>query len=144
MAHRILNFKKLKNAEGEIFSDYIRTSEGSGAKKSHKCDEVSSKRKSDKRFSSSGFFHESVSPEPLSIPLGPFFEFGRKFAEIRNFVFTSITFEHLREFLQSEMAYMRYSGSWGKQIDEKSLKSKISCQTPFIHVLNQAMFGHVY
>jgi hypothetical protein len=30
------------------------------------------------RFSTSGFFHESVSPKPLSIPLGPF----RKFAEI--------------------------------------------------------------
>jgi hypothetical protein len=28
------------------------------------------------------FFHESVSPKPLRIPLGPFFEFSRKFAEI--------------------------------------------------------------
>ncbi len=30
------------------------------------------KRESDTRFSTSGFFHESVSPEPMSIPLGPF------------------------------------------------------------------------
>jgi hypothetical protein len=33
------------------------------------------------RFSTSGFFHESVSAKPLSIPLGPF-QFFRKFAEI--------------------------------------------------------------
>ncbi len=30
------------------------------------------KRESDTRFSTSGFFHESVSPRPPSIPLGPF------------------------------------------------------------------------
>ncbi len=29
-------------------------------------------RDSDRRFSTSGFFHESISPKPLSIPLGPF------------------------------------------------------------------------
>ena len=33
------------------------------------------------RFSTSGFFHKSVSPWPLSMPLGSFF-FSRKFAEI--------------------------------------------------------------
>ncbi len=33
------------------------------------------------RFSTSSFFHESVSPKPLSIPIGSF-EFFRKFAEI--------------------------------------------------------------
>jgi hypothetical protein len=30
------------------------------------------KRESDTRFSISGFFHESVSPRPISIPMGPF------------------------------------------------------------------------
>ena len=29
------------------------------------------------RFSTSGFFHESVSPKPLSIPLGPFQIFSK-------------------------------------------------------------------
>ena len=38
-------------------------------------------RESDTRFLTSGFFHESVSPRPPSIPLGPFRIF-RKFAEI--------------------------------------------------------------
>jgi hypothetical protein len=33
------------------------------------------------RFLTSGFFHESVSPKPLSIPLGPFQIFS-KIAEI--------------------------------------------------------------
>jgi hypothetical protein len=33
------------------------------------------------RFFTSGFFHESVSPQPQSIPLRPF-KFFRKFAEI--------------------------------------------------------------
>jgi hypothetical protein len=33
------------------------------------------------KFFASGFFHESVSPKPLTIPLGPF-NFFRKFAEI--------------------------------------------------------------
>jgi hypothetical protein len=34
------------------------------------------------RFSSSGFFHESVSPKPLSILLRQFQIFFQKFAEI--------------------------------------------------------------
>jgi hypothetical protein len=34
------------------------------------------------RFLSSSFFHESVSPKPLTIPVGPFLEFFRKFEEI--------------------------------------------------------------
>ncbi len=38
-------------------------------------------RESDTRFSTSDFFHKSVSPGPLSIPLGPF-QIFRKFAEI--------------------------------------------------------------
>jgi hypothetical protein len=33
---------------------------------------VDIKRESDTRFSTSGFFHESLSPGPPSIPLGPF------------------------------------------------------------------------
>ncbi len=37
------------------------------------------KRDSVTRFSTSGFFHESVSPKLLSIPLGPFSNI-RKFA----------------------------------------------------------------
>ena len=36
-------------------------------------------RESDTRISTSGFFHKSVSPGPLSIPLGPF----RIFSKIR-------------------------------------------------------------
>jgi len=33
------------------------------------------------RFFASGFFHESVSPKPLTIPFGPF-KFFQKFVEI--------------------------------------------------------------
>jgi hypothetical protein len=41
------------------------------------------KRDSVTRFFASGFFHESVSPQPQSTPLGPFYvELFRKFAEI--------------------------------------------------------------
>jgi hypothetical protein len=36
------------------------------------------------RFSSSGFFHESVSPKPLSIPLQPFQIFLKFGGEIRS------------------------------------------------------------
>jgi hypothetical protein len=35
-------------------------------------------RESDTRFSPSGFFYESLSPGPLSIPLGPFRFFSLK------------------------------------------------------------------
>jgi hypothetical protein len=39
------------------------------------------------RFSSSGFFHESVSPGPLSIPLGPLPILTKIRGDIHNFVF---------------------------------------------------------
>jgi hypothetical protein len=35
------------------------------------------------RFSPSGFLHESVSPKPLSIPLGPFRIFSKIRGDIR-------------------------------------------------------------
>jgi hypothetical protein len=36
------------------------------------------------RFSTSGFFHESVSPKPLSIPVGPFRFFSKIRGDIRS------------------------------------------------------------
>ncbi len=53
-----------------------------------KCRNVSetSSRESDTRFSSLGFFHESVSPRPLSILLGPLRIFTKIRGDIRNFV----------------------------------------------------------
>jgi hypothetical protein len=36
------------------------------------------------RFSTYGFFHESVSPKPLSIPLGPFQIFSKILTDIRS------------------------------------------------------------
>ncbi len=36
------------------------------------------------RFFASGFFHESVSPKPLSIPLGPFPIFSKLLGDIRS------------------------------------------------------------
>ncbi len=39
------------------------------------------------RFSSSGFFHESVSPRPTSIPLGPFWIFSKIRGDIRELMF---------------------------------------------------------
>ncbi len=44
-------------------------------------------KQSDTRSSSSGFFHESVSPEPLSIPIEPIQIFKKIRGDIRNFVF---------------------------------------------------------
>jgi hypothetical protein len=44
------------------------------------------KRDSVTRFFASGFFHESVSPNPLSIPLGPFrsfFENSRRYSQLK-------------------------------------------------------------
>ena len=41
------------------------------------------KRESDTRFSTSGFFHESVSPRPPSIPLEPFLIFSKIRGDIR-------------------------------------------------------------
>jgi hypothetical protein len=43
-----------------------------------------SKRDSATRFSISGIFHESVSPKPLSLPLGPFQIFSKIFGDIRS------------------------------------------------------------
>jgi hypothetical protein len=42
---------------------------------------ITAQRDTVTRFFASGFFHESVSPQPQSIPLGPFQIFS-KFAEI--------------------------------------------------------------
>ncbi len=42
---------------------------------------------SDKRFSTSGFFHESVSPRPPSIPLEPFWIFSKTRGDIRELLF---------------------------------------------------------
>jgi len=36
------------------------------------------------RFSTSGFFHESVSPKPLSLPIGPFRIFSKIRGDIRS------------------------------------------------------------
>ncbi len=44
-------------------------------------------RKSDTRFSTSSFFHESVSPRPLSIPLEPFWIFSKIRRDIRELMF---------------------------------------------------------
>ncbi len=44
-------------------------------------------RESDTRFSPSGFFHESVSPGPLSIPLGPFWFFSKIRGDISESIF---------------------------------------------------------
>ncbi len=40
----------------------------------------------DTRFLSSGFFHESVSPRPLSMPMGLFQMFTKICVDIHNFV----------------------------------------------------------
>ncbi len=42
------------------------------------------------RFSSSDFFHESLSTAPLSIPLGPLQFFTKIHEDIHNFVFTGV------------------------------------------------------
>ncbi len=44
-------------------------------------------RESDTRFSNFKLFHVSVSPGPLSIPLGPFLIFMKIRGDIRYFVF---------------------------------------------------------
>jgi hypothetical protein len=72
--------------------------------------EMGTQRESDTRYSTSVFFHESVFPGPLSIPLGSFRLF-RKFAEIT-----------ANECLSAVSTTLIY---------EKNLQSKISCQTPF-------------
>jgi hypothetical protein len=40
-------------------------------------------------FFASGFFHESVSPKPLSIPLGPFRFFSKILGDIRSSMLTT-------------------------------------------------------
>ncbi len=45
------------------------------------------KRESDTRFSTSGFFHESVSPRPPSIPVEPFWIFSKIRRDIRELLF---------------------------------------------------------
>jgi hypothetical protein len=37
---------------------------------------------------------------------------------------------------------MEYLGAWGTLIHEKNLKSKISCQTPFIHICDIVYYLH--
>jgi hypothetical protein len=45
------------------------------------------KRESDTRFLTSGFYCDSVSSGPMSIPLGPFQIFSKIRGDIHNFVF---------------------------------------------------------
>ncbi len=106
----------------------------------HFCVITFPKRESDTRFSTSGFFHESVSPR---FSWGRF-EFFWKFAEIfaneylslvsttpaKNLSLVSTT-PTPRIFEKFEMVLMGYSGARGTLIYEKNLMSKISCQTPF-------------
>jgi hypothetical protein len=44
-------------------------------------------RESDRRFSTSDFFHESVSPRPPSIPLEPFLIFSKIRGKFRELMF---------------------------------------------------------
>ncbi len=53
--------------------------------------EVINERESATRFSTSGFFHESVSPKPVSFPLGPL----RIFSKIRGYIRRSQLKVHL-------------------------------------------------
>ncbi len=48
-------------------------------------------KESDTRFSTSGFFHESVSPRPPSIPLEPFWIFSKIRGDIRELMFINDT-----------------------------------------------------
>ncbi len=66
-----------------------------------------SKRDSATRFSTSGFFHESVSPYPLSIPLGPF----RIFLKIRGDICSS----------RCTTAVVETGGKWKKSSIRKNL-----------------------
>ncbi len=51
---------------------------------------LSVKRESVMRFSSLGFFHESLYPGPLSILLGPLLIFTKIHEDMCNFVFTGV------------------------------------------------------
>jgi hypothetical protein len=98
------------------------------------------------RFSTSGFIHESVSPKPLSLPLGPFrifqnspvanllpvsatnFSTGTPAVLVANLPPVSLTpVAHLdlrkspRIFEKFEMTLMICSGAWGKLIYDKHL-----------------------
>jgi hypothetical protein len=66
------------------------------------------------------FFHESVSPKPLSIPLGPFLIFSKIRGDICNSKCTSGVVEKIRNDPNV------ISGAWEKVIHEKNLKQKIS------------------
>ncbi len=94
--------------------DYTNSS-GKHLKNSKTSRDSYNKKESDTRFSTSSFFHESVSPGPLSIPLGPFRIFSKIRGDIREWMLSAVsTTPAIREL-----------------IHEKNLKSKISRQTPF-------------
>jgi hypothetical protein len=81
-----------------------------------------------------GFFHESVSPKPLSILVGPLQIFSTNRGDIRS---TLIPVVHLdlrisqRIFLKFEMTLILFSGVWGENDSRKNLKRKVSCHCPF-------------
>ncbi len=83
------------------------------------------------RFSTSGVFHESVSPQPLGVPKGPFRIFS-----------CTLTSEYLRKFSKKfETVLMGYSGAGEKLIHEKNQKQKISWHCPFKRKYQQTMSG---
>jgi len=81
-------------------------------------------------FSSSGFFHESVSPWPLSILLGPYRIFTKIRADIRNFVFiagVNDTLYYRRCFCLHERAFNNYTNDqMGRDFMSRSLSRKKS------------------
>jgi hypothetical protein len=80
------------------------------------------------------FFHESVSPKPLSIPLvnNTSGTGGKICRRCRWNRWCTLTCEYLREFPKKfEMTLTLFSGAWGKAIHEKNLKKKISWHCPF-------------
>ncbi len=90
------------------------------------------------------FFHESVSPRPLSIPFGPFRIFS-KTAEIfaaqggkwKKSSIIKVLSEYLREFSRKKNrnVLMGYSGAGRKLIHGLNQKKKISWHCPFITTL---------
>jgi hypothetical protein len=74
------------------------------------------------------FFHESISPQPQSIPFGQFQIFSQICGDIRKSRCTTginDTGVNFRE-KKFETTQMVYSGAWGKLIHEKNQKLKIS------------------
>jgi hypothetical protein len=57
---------------------------------------------SDTRFSTSGFFHEPVSPGPMSIPLGPFQSFSKILGDILECMFITGVNETIDKFFASD------------------------------------------